>query len=227
MEDITIAICTKLNQLEFQQTKCFNSIERLGLFPEATIFYENSKGLSECYNKVLTDTEGQDTCILFMHDDVVLMDILLRDKLDKCFEKFDVLGVAGSSDFSIRRLPITWINSPKESWSGGLYHTSIDGSSDMSNLKFNAYGDFNKKCFTIDGAFMAIDRKKIGNVRFQEEFLFDFYDLAFCTECFKAGIKIGTVPIALCHQSHGSGILKPEYKDVQDIFIKKYKANKT
>ena len=221
--DITVAVCTTHDQLKFKETLCYKCLDKLDLVPEASIFYDNKMGLSECYNKVLDNTAGQDTYILFMHDDVYILDTMFQEKLELGFQKYDVLGLAGSSDFNIRRLPITWINSPKESWSGGLFHSCVSGSDNIIDLKYNFYGEFNKKCFTVDGAFIAVDRKKIGNVRFQNEFLFDFYDLAFCTECYKAGLSIGTIPLVLCHQSHGGGILKPEYKDVQDNFINKYR----
>lgn len=40
-------------------------------------------------------------------------------------------------------------------------------------------------------------------MRFDERFMFDFYDLDFCRSVERAGLRMGTWPIAITHTSVG------------------------
>ena len=63
---------------------------------ESIIFFDNKKGLSECYNEAIEkakqDKMLEDSVLLFCHDDLSLGDIFLKEKLEKAFETFDVVG---------------------------------------------------------------------------------------------------------------------------------------
>lgn len=219
--NITIVSCTKHDTESFQTTTLYKSVERLEMTDDLHVFYQNSRGLGECYNEFIETHTGSQA--VFVHDDVAIIDTYFVDKLVDYWKRYPVLGVAGSTDLSLNRLPLTWINSPRESWSGGIYHSSVDNGGDVLSVQYNHYGKFDRKCVTVDGVFIAVDIPRIGSTRFQPEFKFDFYDMSFCIECYRNSVAIGTVPIAMCHLSHGSGILRPEYNEVQDSFLKKYK----
>jgi hypothetical protein len=221
MVNFSIVSCTKHDRERFKDTPLHKSMSKMGMMDRLHVFYENKKGLSYCYNAFL------DICktdyIIFAHDDAYMMDLFFEEKLEAGFKLFDVFGVAGSSDLSLSRLPLAWNNSPKESWSGGIFHSSVNGQDDICGMYVNSYGKFGRKCVSVDGVFIAVNIAKLNGVRFQEEFEFDFYDMAFCLECYKKGVSVGTVPIALCHMSHGEGILRKEYNDAQNVFLNKYR----
>jgi hypothetical protein len=221
MVKFSLVVCTKHDSEMFKATPIYKSAVKLGISDSLYVFYENKKGLSYCYNAFLATCKTE--YAVFVHDDVYIMDSMFNEKLELGFKNFNVLGVAGSSDLSLSRLPLTWINSPKESWSGGLYHSISNGVDDLCDMKINSYGHFNRKCVTVDGVLMAVKVGALNGVKFQEEFEFDFYDMAFCLECYMKQIPVGTIPLAICHMSHGAGIMKPEYNVVQDRFLKKYK----
>ena len=189
------------------------------------IFYENTRGMSECYNEAIEDAiKSNKAYIIFTHDDVALNDILMFNKLIESFKTADIIGVAGSSDFSIRRHPVCWHNSPRESWSGGCYHPNADKSDSINEIYYTPFGAFGKTCAIIDGVFIAarVDRLKETGVRFDPQFKFDFYDTDFSISCYNAGLKIKTAPILLTHFSHGAGLNKASYAETQEKFLKKY-----
>lgn len=227
---IVVVSCTKSNKTDFHNTplgKCFTHVFDNA---ESCIFYENTRGLSVCYNEAIEKYKNEKYLIdimLFVHDDVYIQDAYVHKKLIDGFKQFDILGLAGSSDFNINRSPITWHNSPKNSWSGGVEHPlQPHTSSENNQFYFSSYGPTPKRCVIIDGLFMAFKYDVLleSNVRFDEDFDFDFYDTSICTRAALAGLKIGTTNIFCTHMSHGQGILEPRYKVLEEKFVKKYKG---
>lgn len=246
MNNLFIVSCTKENEKEFyNKTPLGRSIKKINLIDfdsiiDKYILYENTKGLSECYNEFLEFVYSrwigkeenrylQDPLYaLFVHDDVYLNDMFFMEKLEEGFDTFDILGIAGSSDFSLNRIPVCWHNCLREEWSGGCFHPKEDKSDNMNEIYFTDFGSYNKSVAVIDGVFMAVNlsslyRKKIF---FDKQFTFDFYDLDFCLNCLTNNLKIGISPIILTHMSHGVGIRSERYKLLQDKFIEKWKKEK-
>lgn len=234
MIDILIVSCTQKTKTEFSNTPLGKSIEKLKDIVTSRIFFENSLGISECYNKALQEIynskDNIPNYVIFVHDDLWICDHFFKEKLEKGFKQFDVLGLAGARSFSINRGLqnqyglIGWhLCSPKEHWSGAVEHPYIDGEEGQTYWSY--FGPTPMRCATLDGLFLAVNYKKINdnNIKFDEDFKWDFYDLTFCLECNKAGLKLGTTNIACTHMSHGKGILKDYYKQCQNLFIKKWK----
>lgn len=217
--NIEVVSCTQCDENAFDKTPLGKSLIKHNL--PLKVFFNNENGMPMCYNKALHESNAD--YILFVHDDVFLNDVFLIEKLEKAFNKFDVVGLAGSSNFSIERTPICWHNSPKESWSGAVLHPMVDKHDDKFIM--TTFGETPKQVVIVDGLFIAINRKKVieANVRFNEAFDFHFYDTAFCIDATLAKLSIGTVPILCTHMSHGGGIKTPEYAQLQKKFINIYK----
>ena len=245
--------CTKYKEEEFiTKTALGKSLDKwpemyisMAVTPSAKlrthIFYENTRGLSVCYNEAIErckqmicwpvladntiskDPVYEHDIILFVHDDVSINDLFFLEKLEEGLKTFDILGLAGSSDFSINRSPIAWHNSPKDSWSGGVEHPQ-----EPNLMYFNSFGPTPRRCLVIDGLFMAMNFNKLieSGVRFDEDFDFDFYDTSLCIRAILAGLKIGTTNIYCTHMSHGKGILKDRYKECEATFRQKYKGKR-
>jgi GT2 family glycosyltransferase len=61
-------------------------------------------------------------------------------------------------------------------------------------------------CELLDGVFLAARKSALlGNeVLFDSRFDFHFYDLDFCRSARQRGLRLGTWPICLTHQSKGA-----------------------
>ena len=214
---ITIVSCTQKTEEEFKETPLGLSIDKLQLVHH--VFYENKEGIPKCYNEAIKEV-GEDY-VIFVHDDVYINDAFLEEKLEEGFKTYDVLGLAGSNFFSIKRDPLCWHNSPKESWSGSVMHPGKDGQHGL--FMVTTFGAWPREAIVLDGLFIAVNMDKLGDVRFDENFTFDFYDTSFCIKAHQAGLKLGTVPVICTHMSHGVGIMKDSYKEAQKKFVELYK----
>ena len=65
------------------------------------LFPSNGAGLSTVYNSVLRECESDPSIVVFLHDDVHLLDFFWPERIVAGLEAFDIIGVAGNR----RRLP--------------------------------------------------------------------------------------------------------------------------
>lgn len=167
------------------------------------------------------DQAADDDTILFTHDDVWIEDWFLPERLMEGLSQFDVLGVAGNR----RRLPKqpSWIlktleeRDDKANFSGAVAH----GSNRYSRI--SRYGPTPRTVKLIDGLFMAAKVRTLRDqgVVFDPQFRFHFYDLDFCRTCEKAGLSIGTWPIAVTHGSGGE-LGSPDWQAAYRLYLAKW-----
>ena len=172
----------------------------------AHVYYQNRRGLPEIYNERILSDDAADF-LIFMHDDVWIDDFYLVDRLIEGLREFDVIGVVGNK----HRQPY------QPSWAfvqvdGGL---SADAAENFSGSvahgadacgKISCYGPAPSACELLDGLFLAASKSILlkAELLFDPRFDFHFYDLDFCRSAAKHGLKIGTWPICLTHQSGGA-----------------------
>src|SRR6267378_4290954 len=195
MRKLFIVSCTRGRK---EETDLYRSLRKLGA--DCFLFIENNrKGVSTCYNRILDEKSGRDEIVIFVHDDVTIGDLFLQEKITAAFdqENYAIAGLAGTSDFKIRPDAgvISWFQPPAEAWSGAVETHLPDGSTIMS-----AFGPTPKRSVVLDGLFLAIDLRKIGHVRFEEQLAFHFYDLDFCLTAHLAGLSLGTTNIYVTHR---------------------------
>ena len=65
------------------------------------VWTENTDSLSVQYNKAKKYYDQYDA-IIFLHDDVFITDAFLIEKLQVAFAQFDVVGLAGGADISLK-----------------------------------------------------------------------------------------------------------------------------
>jgi GT2 family glycosyltransferase len=217
---ITLVSCTKNLWEGWHDTELGASIKCTAKIADRIneeIYFENKRGLSECYNEVI-EAVDDDESIIFCHDDVKLRDTQILEKLKEGFKEYDIIGVAGTSKYTLNS-PCLWHRSPKEHQSGQVMH-SHGGREWMVN-----FGP-PKRCVIVDGLFIAIrNRDALKGVRFDTQFSFHHYDMDFCLSAVKAGVKIGTVPIDLTHFSVGEWRNDPVWFDSEKRFIEKWKTS--
>ena len=175
-----------------------------------SISFENEKGLPEVYNTSIkailhrVSRENCDNILVFIHDDVWIEDAQIGHHLIAGLQEFDILGVAGS----IRRVPAqacwTHLDLGHQINTGGMSGMIGHGMEPFGSVCF--YGRLQQSCELLDGVFLAVRLQTLvkTGIRFDQSFDFHFYDMDFCRTARSIGLRLGTWPIALTHQSEGS-----------------------
>jgi len=177
-------------------------VEKMFSHPKTEILiYENDgvNSLTEIYNIGLKDAKND--IIVFMHDDLILETTNITPKIVKLFEKhpeYGIIGVAGTDKLTSGR----WWDS-RDNMFGVVGHLH-EGKRHVNHYSKRSFVDVLKRVVVVDGLFFMVDRRKLKK-HFNEEFKgFHFYDISFCFENFKEGVKIGvTTKISLTHKSIG------------------------
>nr|WP_216863238.1 glycosyltransferase [Polynucleobacter sp. MG-27-Goln-C1] len=173
---------------------------------EITLFAENIKGLPELYNLAIDKFKNEPSILVFAHDDISILDFYWMNSIFNGLSHFGIVGIAGN----IRRVPyqpswafvdkqFTWDKS--ENLSGVVGHGSRFP---PENLDFFAPPFQEVKL--LDGVLLAAFSETLvkNHMRFDEKFKFHFYDMDFCRQAEIRGIKMGTIPLSLIHESAGS-----------------------
>ena len=177
-------------------------VERMFSHPKTEILiYENDgvNSLTEIYNIGLKEAKNE--IIVFMHDDLILETANITPKIVKLFEKhpeYGIIGVAGTDKLTSGR----WWDS-RDNMFGVVGHLH-EGKRHVNHYSKGSFVDVLKRVVVVDGLFFMVDRRRLKK-HFNEEFKgFHFYDISFCFENFKEGVKIGvTTKISLTHKSIG------------------------
>lgn len=189
---------------------------------ELRVAAENSEGLPRVYNRQICE-ENREKILLFVHDDVWLDDFFVCDRLERALEEFDVVGVAGNT----RRVPrqpnwshvseSPFVADSPANLSGFVAHGPQPGAA------LNRYGISGRACMLLDGLFLAARCRSLldAAVRYDERFDFHFYDMDFCRSAERAGLRIGTWPIAVTHAS-GALFGTPAWRSALQVYLEKW-----
>ncbi len=204
---IEIVTATRMGEQEFREQSALGlSLRRMAFDKRIVVHvsFANRLGLPEIYNQRIAAPDDVEA-LVFMHDDVWLDDYFFVDRVLEGLRQFDVIGVAGNR----RRLPgqpawpfaderFTWDD--RSNLSGVVGH----GKNPFGPVSF--FGPVPAECELVDGLFIAARKEALRakEVRFDPRFDFHFYDLDFCRTVRAQGLRLGTWPIAMTHQSTGS-----------------------
>jgi len=166
----------------------------------------NKVGLPLFYNKVIDYCKNDPGILVFMHDDIHLCDFHWMEQVRRSIEHFKVVGLAGCT----RRVPkqSSWafagdgltFDNALEHLSGVVGHGKGFHPDTISN-----FGPSKQHVKLLDGLMLIADSQTLHahDLRFDEQFLFHFYDMDFCRQAEKKGISMGTWPISVVHESSG------------------------
>lgn len=168
------------------------------------ISFNNRSPLTECYNRAIASA-GRDEVLVFVHDDVHLIDFFWIGKILQGLHQFDVVGVAGNK----RRLPgqTSWaFIDDKGTWDNPSNLSGIVGHGSGFPCNLASYGPPGERCKLLDGVFLAARKATLdqAGITFDQQFDFHFYDLDFCRQAETKRLKLGTIPLCLVHESGGS-----------------------
>lgn len=205
MDVIEIVAATRLTADEFRSSPLGMSLARLARDPrlKPQIAFSNTLGLPAVYNRRIDAVDKSDV-LLFVHDDVWFEDFYISDRILAGLKEFDVIGLAGN-----RRLAAgheSWAYAPGADrldlphLAGAIAH----GDAPLGKVGF--FGPIVAPVELLDGVFIAGRKQALSAaaVRFDPRFDFHFYDLDFCRTARRAGLKLGTWPIAVTHRSTGN-----------------------
>jgi GT2 family glycosyltransferase len=221
---IDIVSATRLPEGEFWNRSPLGiSLRRLAydrrLVPR--VAFANRTGLPEIYNARIAAADGAES-LVFVHDDVWVDDYFLADRVLDGLRDFDVIGVAGNR----RRVPrqpgwgyvdTKFTTDDSANLSGAVAH----GAHPFSHVI--SFGPVPAPCELLDGVFMAARRSSLtrSEVRFDARFDFHFYDLDFCRTARARGLRLGTWPICITHQSTGA-FGKPQWSQKYREYLEKW-----
>ncbi|PQA83510.1 hypothetical protein C5F52_08680 [Limnohabitans sp. TS-CS-82] len=225
---LTFVSATRLTRSEFEASSPLaRSLRVLGqLTPlRLQLAAQNTRPLADVYNAAIQASSG-DEILVFVHDDVAIDDWMTGARLPEALSMFDVVGVAGNR----RRQPgqETWYLQPSRMVNGKRCEGSLDidwlsgavlhGPQTPSTAQqassptaqdpglITVYGPAPAAVQLLDGMFLAARGAllKSRGVAFDPQLGFHLYDLDFCRSAQKAGLKLGTWPLALTHASGGA-----------------------
>lgn len=214
-------VCSITRKSRVQDTILYNSLKKLNVDYH---FESNNteKGLGKFYNQCISKFANKDA-LVFIHDDVDIINVDLEYQLQNAFKRFDVVGVAGCVNPKIIEKNLWhWMGEAKENLRGIAGHPHDNSSEDFFVTSF---GPTPSRTAIIDGVFMALKMDKIRetNVQFDEKFMFHHYDIDFSLTCNKNRLKIGVWPILINHQSPGLKSFDKNFEDSNSYFITKWK----
>ena len=223
---IEIVSATRLSESDFWERAALGrSLKRLShesrLVPR--VAFANRRGLPEVYNERIAAPDGADI-LAFVHDDVWIDDYFLADRVVEGLEEYDVIGVAGNRR-RVRNQPAwPWIDAEfnRDDWrnlSGSVAH----GPDPCGQVTF--FGAAPAQCELLDGVFLAASKSRLvaSSVRFDPTFDFHFYDMDFCRSARQRGLRLGTWPICLTHQSVGAFRTAP-WREKYELYLEKWQG---
>ena len=204
---VEVVSATRLSEQDFWSNSALGiSLTRLGDDDRliTNITYENRRGLPIIYNNRIVANNNH-VYLVFIHDDVWIDDYFFIDRVIDGCAHFDIIGVAGNQrridnefSWSFTQNLGVWDN--VENLSGGIAH----GRNPFGAV--SRFGVTPAECELLDGVFLAAKKStlKLHQIIFDSAFDFHFYDLDFSRTARENGLRLGTWPICLTHQSGGA-----------------------
>lgn len=190
---------------------------------DLVVFTENTEGLPKVYNQVLQKQPSwiniKYDVVVFVHDDVSVEHNKVFEVLKAGFGVGNtIIGLAGTSQATIKAPALWHLMSKHEDWSGAVAHPYSNGTG------MTSFGPAPRRCLLLDGLFLAVNTKtRPADLLFDEQFKFHHYDLDFCLTANKLGVKMSTAPIWVTHNSPGLSSLEDKtFLSSQELFLSKW-----
>ena len=222
-----IYVATQKDQID--KTTVWENIRKYKL--KSLHCLHNDRSLAKVYNECIDDAlDNNLDCLILVHDDVILEEDPIP-KLEKLFDDYDLVGVAGTSKIELKS-PALW-HLMGGGFEGGNLHGCVQhiqeafygAAHDYDTKVKSNFGTYPHKVVMIDGVFMALNRKAMETMRFDEDCpsKFHFYDLQYSLDFHLAGGRVGVGDILITHESPGLREFTEEWKAGEKYFLDRYK----
>jgi hypothetical protein len=222
MNKLLIVTCTQAKtDKEFEQRQIFQSFKKQyegNSNIEPFIFKDNKRGLSECYNEILKDPKHIDKTVLFVHDDVILEDLFLYEKL--IHSPYSITGLAGTKTFNKKADKMAWhlSSNSREDYVGEVAHIKDN------QVWTTVFGPTQSRALIVDGLFIACKVKHLveKDLYFDEQFQWHHYDMSFCLKANEKKVSVGVLPIRVIHYGLGDSMLTEDWNKSNQKFQEIY-----
>jgi GT2 family glycosyltransferase len=172
---------------------------------EARLFADNRRGLPAVYNQAIEESKKDPAILVFVHDDLWILELFIRDKLTTGLKKFDLIGLAGSVIRRSNQPGWMFKNMAMEKAQPSELSGTVGHGKRLPPDRVSVYGPTPMQVKLLDGLFLACSSQLLieYNLRFDTRFQFHFYDLDLCRQFELKGLRVGTWPISVSHQSGG------------------------
>lgn len=204
---IVLAVASRYSEEDFYAKSATGRSLKFFNFPfvEVCLFPQNTSGLPVVYNQAI-EWHLADNCILvFAHDDLHIIDFFWVRQLYKGLESYDIVGIVGNRSrapmqpsWAFLDVQGTW--DKKEHLSGTIAHGNT-----FPPKQLAVFGS-NGPVKILDGLLIAGSSRMFreSGLRYDERFMFHFYDLDFCRQAEALQLSMATLPISLIHESSGN-----------------------
>jgi GT2 family glycosyltransferase len=204
----------------WSQAALAHSLRRLG-DPRirSTVAFNNTRGLPDVYNDVLESCTEE--VIVFMHDDVWIDDSFFVERIFSGLSQFNVIGLAGSRKRREGQMAWSFVSDPAVRDDEFLSGRISQGENPCGRIFY--FGPVPAACELLDGVLLAARRQTLidSALRFDPQFPFHYYDMDFCRAAGAKGLRLGTWPISVTHQSRG-GFLSDEWRAASAKYFEKW-----
>ena len=218
-ERIIFVTATKGSGTNLLLTRPFGFfLEKTGWDARTEIIENNKEGLPKVYNRFLTE-DYRNKFVIFIHDDVMITDLFFEEKVLFAFEKYDIIGLAGSKSCDLSSEHPAWHTmAPREDFVGEVAH-SKDG-----KVWTTVFGPTDSRALVIDSLFMGVNVNKAleNGLKFDERFDFHHLDIDFSLEANRLKIKTGVFPLSVVHHGLGDSMNTDDWKKSSILFKEKY-----
>jgi len=227
---ILFVVATEHNDQSFLDTDFYKfkqfAVVKSPLYdrPLFCIHYTNKDGLSKLYNQYITE-EYREYYIIFVHDDVQIADMFVYDKLIAGFNKYDIIGLAGTTTIVNKDVPAWHVMA---GWTdpnvGKKYSVGEVAHKYTNRVATSVYGPIGGRALLLDGLFLGVNISSLltAGVTFDEDFKFHHYDLSFCLRANAAKLKMGTIQLFCTHAGLGDSMNTKEWQESAALFKQKY-----
>ena len=192
-------------------------------FVELRLFASNSAGLPFCYNTAIREAASDPCTLVFVHDDVHLLDFFWPDRLTSGLRAAQVVGIAGCRRRRPRQVSWRYTDDLRTMEQAANLSGAIAHGAGWPATGVSYYGPIGAEVQILDGVLLAAQSASLiaAGITFDERFDFHFYDLDFCRQCTDKGLKLATVPLPLVHES-GGGFGTPSWSRGRDAYLTKW-----
>lgn len=197
-------VATRASKDEFFRNTALGKSLSIFKNDEIDLYAENSDGLSTVYNRSIKKSVNDPAILIFIHDDIWLLDFFWSVRIISSLRQFDIVGIVGAQKRSPRQFSWAYKSDSYTIDRGNLSGLIGHGKGFPPN-NMSYCGQVGIEVEILDGVFIACKSEMLQNKRlkFDERFDFHFYDMDFCRSAELKGLKMGTSPISVIHESAG------------------------
>jgi hypothetical protein len=222
---IVFVCCTRFSQADFLARSAMGRTVRqtFNTYPiNLCLFSENSRGLGECYNDAIEAPGDDEDILVFVHDDVYILDYFWMDRLLEGFARFDLLGLAGNKRRVPKQPAWAFIND-NFTWDDRAYLSGVVGHGNAFPCPLSVFGPVMQPCKLLDGVLLAAKRKTFTTtgIRFDPQFRFHLYDMDICRQFEAKNLRMGTIALSIIHES-GGAFGTPTWRENYEKYLAKW-----